>query len=329
MSFSDYLWYQSSSLAKCLLPVSWVYKKAIHLRRYAYQREIFTVTKFPVPVWIVGNISVGGTGKTPFVAWLVRWLKTQGYQPGIVSRGYKGKSKHWPRLVTVNSDPQEVGDEAVLLVKKTECPMAVGPDRVAAVSCLLENHSCNIVISDDGLQHYALSRELELVIVDQKRGFGNGFCLPAGPLREPVSRLNEVNAMIVHGKHSTHPYSMQLQGENFLHSVSHPKQTCSFVEFQRKEIHAVAGIGHPQRFFTNLRQQGLTIIEHIFPDHHFYQKKEIDFGKDAIVIMTEKDAVKCQAIADQRHWYFAVETIVSDQLIEYLKRLLKINNKNF
>ena len=248
-------WYRKSVWVGLLLPLSWIYKFIISIRRYLYKCGIFRVHAFDVPVIIVGNITVGGTGKTPFVAALVKILQQQGYKPGIVSRGYGGKSKIWPCIVESGSDPKQVGDEAVMLVRQTQAAMVVDPNRPRAVKKLLEKFDCDIVVSDDGLQHYALNRDLEIVVIDHKRGFGNEYCLPAGPLRESLSRLLKVDYVIQH-----YPDEKSYVDSGMMSFYLKPKKIYNIIDSsvlfdledaRDKVIHAVCGIGHPRRFFDN------------------------------------------------------------------------------
>lgn len=288
------LWYKKSILSYCLLPFSYLYQVIITLRRLAYKKNIFKVTKFSVPVIVVGNITVGGTGKTPLVIYLADWLKQQGFKPGIVSRGYGGKAEHYPVKVSAQSDPVIVGDEPIIIAKHTACPVYVAPDRVAAVKQLLQENNCNIIISDDGLQHYALARDIEIVVIDGERRFGNEFCLPAGPLREPIKRLKKVDFIVCNTGYSPQPdeYPMLLAGmDNSFTQVINPEITKSIEYFKDKKIHAIAGIGNPVRFFNELNRMNLIITTHIFPDHYIFKAKDLNFGDDSIIIMTEKDAV--------------------------------------
>ena len=193
------LWYQRSPWILLLLPLSGLFCLLVWLRRKGYALGVFPSYALDVPVLVVGNITVGGTGKTPLVAWIAEYLQTLGYQPGIVSRGYGGKAQHWPQQVRPDSDPVMVGDEAVLLARQCHCPMAVGPDRVATAQSLVEHHQVDIVISDDGLQHYALRRDVEIAVIDGVRRFGTGYCLPAGPLRESMARLKQVDLLVANG----------------------------------------------------------------------------------------------------------------------------------
>ncbi|MGD9153007.1 MAG: tetraacyldisaccharide 4'-kinase [Gammaproteobacteria bacterium] len=294
------IWYRHSILSYLLLPLSWLFWLIIIIRRWLYQKKIKTICHFPVPIIIVGNITVGGTGKTPFVIWLANLLVQQGFRPGIVSRGYKAQNLREPRLITSTSKVTESGDEPLIIARHTNCPIAIAPNRCKAVKLLIEQYNCDIIISDDGLQHYALARDIEIAIVDGQHKFGNGFLLPAGPLREPISRLKSVSFIIYN------TIDMHLRPAVMLAAVNDSKQHLNIKEILDQTIHAVAGIGNPQRFFATLRNLGLQIIEHPFPDHHNFKPKDIDFGQDTLVIMTEKDAVKCAQFSDQRHWFLPV-----------------------
>jgi tetraacyldisaccharide 4'-kinase len=316
-------WYRSSytPLTFLLLPASFVFRAIVSVRRAFYRAGLKTTEHFPVPVIVVGNITVGGTGKTPFVIWLAQFLRAAGYKPGIVSRGYGGKAQTKPCAVTSDSDPHVVGDEAVLLAKRAACPMVVGVDRAAAVKALLANSDCNVVISDDGLQHYRLGREIEIAIVDGQRRFGNQLMLPAGPLREPISRLEQVDFVIAQQQALPGEYKMLLQGQDVV-QVTKPDATQPLKSFSQAKIHAVAAIGNPAQFFSALRAAGLTVIEHVFQDHYMYEPRDFDFGDKLPIIMTEKDAVKCVSFADERFWYLPVvaelETAFSNELLKIL-----------
>lgn len=298
-------WYTKNVIACLLWPISMLYLGIISLRRFIYRMGFKKATCFPVPIVIVGNITVGGTGKTPLVIWLASFFQTKGYKPGIVSRGYGGKAVTFPQQVHEDSDPREVGDEALLLALHTSCPVIVDPVRTRAVSKLLATTDCNLIISDDGLQHYALHRDIEIAVIDGMRRFGNNFCLPAGPLREPRSRLAQVNFMVCNGVGQHNEYSMGLFPGAFT-QLKDPARTVTASYFQSKIVHAVSGIGNPARFYSLLRLQGLNFIEHTFPDHYLFKFSDIDFGPDSFVIMTEKDAVKCKSFADERHWYLPI-----------------------
>lgn len=315
-NIANRIWYGtkpgSRILAMLLLPLSWCFCLVAGLRRQAYRRGLLKTRSHPIPVIVVGNISVGGTGKTPLVIWLNAYLQDKGWRPGIVCRGYGGRARDWPVLVEAGSDPDQVGDEAVMLARRCPCPVVAGPDRSAAIDLLIE-HGCNIAVSDDGLQHYALSRSLEIAIVDGRRQFGNGHCLPAGPLREPLSRLDSVDLLITHDGRGDMRPNMKLLVSH-VHRLGKPEETCSLAAFTGRSVHAVAGIGHPQRFFDQLRSQGILVTEHPFADHYRYREKDLRKLEHKVVLMTEKDAVKCSAIADWAQvWYVEVEAQLSAQ----------------
>jgi tetraacyldisaccharide 4'-kinase len=299
-------WYSGSPWLVFLVPLSFLYQGLVQLRRWTYRVGLLPSYALPMPVIVVGNLTVGGTGKTPLVIWLVQRLQHLGYRPGIVARGYGGEAQTWPQQVRPDSDPGAVGDEAVLLARRCRCPMAVGPDRVAAARALAEHSDCNVIVSDDGLQHYALQRSLEIVVIDGVRRFGNGYCLPAGPLREPASRLRSVDLVVANGPGGRLEYPMSLQlGE--VRAVSGEAETRPLASFADGPVHAVAGVGNPQRFFAALRQHRLEPIEHAFPDHHRFTKEDLAFGDGYPVLMTEKDAVKCASFAGPDLWYVVGE----------------------
>jgi tetraacyldisaccharide 4'-kinase len=306
------LWYGDSAGLSWLQPLSWLYGAAVHLRRTVYSRGWLTVHRVGRPVIVVGNLTVGGTGKTPLVIWLARRLTEQGLRVGIVSRGYGSRPEAEPRLVSERSSWHDVGDEPVLLARGSGCITMVGRDRVAAAQALVA-HPVDVIVADDGLQHLRLARDCEIVVIDGNRGFGNGRMLPAGPLREPVSRLAGADFIVVNGG-AEHP---SLQGlETFakataLHMTLLPgaavrldgrEGSRPLEAFGDRPSHAVAGIGNPGRFFRDLRARGLEIIEHPFSDHHPFTAGELAFADDLPVLMTEKDAVKCLAFANPRLW---------------------------
>lgn len=331
--------HSSHPLLYLLYPISLVFRSIATIRRYLYQKGIFTQTKIAVPVIIVGNISVGGTGKTPLVIALAHTLRQQGFKPGVIIRGYKSKITHYPCQVNATHTAQQVGDEALLLYKHSGCPVIVDPNRVRACQYLLQHTACDIILSDDGLQHYALARDIEIAVVDATRGFGNKMCLPAGPLREPVSRLNQVDFVLCNSiAAASHPNLLPgLPGRRSFNVPVYPvffvpqyfynvctKERRDIRFFANKTLHAVAGIGNPQRFFASLSALGLDIIPHAFPDHHAFVSKDIDFGSGTLIIMTEKDAVKCQDFADERHWYLSIDAHLPSEFVEALINKLSI-----
>src|SRR3990167_6088671 len=299
----------------------------ILIRRFYYRIGIKKVSRFSAPIIVIGNVTVGGTGKTPLVIWMANWLQSRGCKPGIVARGYRGKATHWPQVVFSDTDPYLVGDEAVLLAQRTHCPVVVGPKRVHAVKKLLADYSCDIVLSDDGLQHHAMGRDIEIVAIDGQRRFGNRLCLPAGPLRESLARLRSVDCIVTNGEAKPNEYAMHfLYGK--IYNIQYPEQSIDLHTLKQNTVHAVAGIGNPQRFFQQLREQGLDIVPHEFPDHYFYKKSDFDFGDDKPILMTEKDAVKCRAFADHRYWCLRVEVTIEDCFEKAVGRLLLARKYN-
>lgn len=315
------VWQQRGVLAYLLWPISILYRAAMGLRKLAYESGLMTVRQFNVPIVIVGNITVGGTGKTPVVVAVAHYLSERGWKPGIVSRGYGGHAKQWPQEVQMTSSPDAVGDEAVLLARKTGCPVVVGPNRPAAVARILGSHGCDVVLSDDGLQHLALDRDVEIAVVDGDRKLGNGFCLPAGPLREPESRLRSVD-FVIHNNSEGENVRCELKGETAVNLVD-TEDSKPLNEFRGMHIHAVAGIGNPKRFFSHLRTFGLDITEHAFPDHHPFTQSDLDFARDDIVLMTEKDGVKCIPFAHQNMWYVPVKAKLDESFYNQLVKLLE------
>ncbi len=291
-------WYPVTFL---LLPLTGVFCLLVWLRRLAYRLGWLKSWRLQVPVIVVGNISVGGTGKTPLIIWLARKLVAMGHRPGIILRGYGGTVGETPTAVTASSRPREVGDEAVLIQRRSDCPVFVGSFRVEAGRQLLAQHDCDLLLSDDGLQHYALQRDLEIVVIDGERRFGNGLCLPAGPLREPTSRLRQADLVVVNGSPKAGELSMQV---NAVEAVSLTDgQHRPLQSFQDQTLHAVAGIGHPERFFSTLRGVGLNPVCHPFSDHHPYAEEELRPFSGQTVLMTEKDGVKCEHYALPDLWY--------------------------
>ncbi len=302
----DALWYRKSPLSLALAPLGWLYCAAAMARRAAYRLGIARVGRVGAPVIVVGNISVGGTGKTPLVIWIARFLMSRGLRPGIVSRGYRGKADHWPQQVRPDSDPIMVGDEPVLLAQATRCPVAADPNRLRAARSLLAHTECDLIISDDGLQHLAMGRDVEIAVIDGVRRHGNRRCLPAGPLREPVSRLASVDLIVANGGGVSGEFHMRMRAGE-AKSLSKETLNRPLDDFKAGPVHAVCGIGSPQRFFDTLEGAGLALIRHRFPDHHAFCAADIEFDDELPVLMTEKDAVKCRRFADARHWCVPVQ----------------------
>ncbi len=319
----DAYWWDRNGIAIALLPLSWLFCALVWIRRTAYRIRILPTTRLSIPVIVVGNISVGGAGKTPLVVWLAKHLQKLGYRPGIVSRGYGGNAQYWPQQVLPGSDPIAVGDEPVLIARLTNCPVSVGPDRVIAALAMQKYTECDVIVSDDGLQHYALWRDIEIVVVDGDRGVGNGFCLPAGPLREQVSRLDKVDMVVSNGTAGRGRYVMLLKQTEVI-NLADPTQVKDLDYFaDEAKVHAIAGIGNPERFFKQLEMAGLNVVGHEFPDHHKYQPEDLEAINDAPLLMTEKDAVKCQRFAEPHHWFVRVEAELHDTFEYRLDKLVR------
>ena len=277
------------------------------IRRQGYLRGWFASTRLPVPVIVVGNVTVGGTGKTPTVLWIAQFLTAHGWRPGIISRGYGGHVGNLPQVVQRDDDPWDVGDEPLLLARRSGVPVAVCQRRAKAGALLCDQYGCNCLIADDGLQHYALVRDVEVALVDRVRGMGNGRCLPAGPLREPMRRLAQIPLRVVYGAPLPGEYAATLTASAVI-SLAGAYAPRPLSAFRDTPVHAVAGIGHPVRFFSFLQAAGLSVIPHPFPDHHRFRAGDLHFGDDDLpVLMTEKDAVKCAAFAHAGQWYVSVD----------------------
>ena len=325
-------WQRLGGGALILLPFSLAMMAGVAIRRLAYRAGLLPAWRAPVPVIIVGNITAGGTGKTPLTLAVIEALTRQGFTPGVVSRGYGrvprglndplGVVRVYPDVAT----PEHFGDEPVLIALRSRVPVYVSPDRPAAAKALLKAHpEVDVLVSDDGLQHYALARDVEIAVVDGERRFGNGLMLPAGPLREPVSRLKSVDAVVVNGGWSDsipgpRQFAMSLGGERFVALVGNQQLAPEeFAQAARgRNVAAVAGIGYPERFFDNLARLGVSAKPIAFPDHHPFQAKDLKIPGAEIVVMTEKDAVKCAAFADARLWFLRVEAILPPDFEQFL-----------
>jgi len=381
MHWLQHHWYRITPLHLILFPISLVFRVLVALRRELYRSGILTSHQLLLPVIVVGNISVGGTGKTPLTLALAQQLIERGWHPLIVSRGY-GRTISSPQPVSLSSTTAQVGDEPLLMAQRDICPVWVGADRVATARAALQAHpQCDVVLCDDGLQHYRLQRDAEIAVIDGARGFGNGLMLPAGPLREPVSRLQTVDAVVVNvqarnpryalphpnplpeipspqsspasgrgdererqllipaneslrefqfdgGNAVTseellagHPgqYAMRLTGAVF-YNLLNPSQVATPADFHKPNNHAVAGIGHPQRYFQHLETLGIPFTPHAFPDHHPYRAADLSFTDCDALLLTEKDAVKCAAFADARYWVLRVDAQIDPALIDHILR---------
>ncbi len=299
--FLEWLWYGNSPFSALLSPLSLLYKFGFSLRKKINAPSAL----FPVPIVVVGNLTVGGAGKTPMVIYLARTLRGSGFRPGVISRGYGAGDNRKARLVSRHDLVSDCGDEAVMLAAESDCPVAICRNRFQAAWYLYENSRVDVVVSDDGLQHHKLPRHMEILMVDGMRGFGNGRLLPAGPLREPLSKIETVDFMVVKGAHWKNCYRMDLQITGFVELKNGRELKPD--AFAGQEIHACAAIGNPETFFSSLVALGARCRRHAFPDHHRFREKDLLFSKTLPIVMTQKDAVKCLGFSADL-WYARVET---------------------
>ncbi|KQB52825.1 tetraacyldisaccharide 4'-kinase [Pseudomonas endophytica] len=330
MAMSDRVlraWYAGHPLLKLLSPLEYVYRRVVERKRARFVAGEGEIYRSPVPLVVVGNITVGGTGKTPLILWLIEHCQRNGLRVGVVSRGYAAKPPQLPWRVTAQQSAAQAGDEPLLIVQRTGVPLMIDPDRGRAVKALLDSEPLDLILSDDGLQHYRLARDLELVLIDNARGLGNGHCLPAGPLREPVERLESVDAVLYNGADSDpHPgFAFKLQPSALINLRSGERRALDLFP-PGQALHAVAGIGNPQRFFTTLEALHWRPIAHAFADHASYSAEVLSFTPPLPLVMTEKDAVKCRDFASPDWWYLAVDAVPSEAFVfwfdQQLKRLL-------
>lgn len=336
MSWPNF-WYKKNWLSGLLWPLS----KLVCLeaeRRLNKFNQTRQTDAYGAKVIVVGNLVVGGSGKTPLIIWLTRALQQRGLKVGIVSRGYGGQSQNWPQSVTPESNPILVGDEPLLLSKQLQVPIAVGPKRDQAIALIEKEQACDVILSDDGLQHFGMQRDIELVVVDGERQFGNAWCLPAGPLREPLQRITEVDAVVINGDNQLKVrsslqrklpprYGMQLK-PTVLRNLLNDKVTLAVETFSSQEVNAIAGIGNPKRFFDTLEPYVATQNRHPFKDHQAYTREDLErFDPQKPLIMTSKDAVKCLPIAQQLNaknwWVLEVETQVDNELLTLILQKLQ------
>lgn len=319
-------WYEPEKSPNAfLLPLSWCYSRVATRRRKKFLSQ--PSVDLSVPIVVVGNISVGGTGKSPLVAALVNILHDQEYRPAILSRGYGGEGVVYPHLVSEEDSAVEVGDEALMLQQMLNCPVMVDPDRVRGARELILKENPDIILCDDGLQHYALPRDLEIVVLDGSRGLGNGKLLPAGPLRELPTRLEEVDLVLCNGAadqlddYVRHKVAAEfvLRPSAWRHIKSGRRFDIGDCPFDR-QVHGVAGIGNPERFFKTLENLGLTVERHGKPDHFVYHRQDLPADSKPLV-MTAKDAVKCRTFAEDHWWVLEVEAELPASLqSDFLKR---------
>lgn len=306
------IWSGKSPLYLLLLPFSWLYGLITSALRYSYKRGWKKSWRAPLPVIVVGNLTAGGNGKTPVVIWLVEMLKQRGLRAGVVSRGYGGKAAKYPLVLDATTTTAEAGDEPVLIFQRTGAPVAVSPVRSEAIKALLASHTLDVIVTDDGLQHYALQRDIEVVVIDGVRRFGNGWWLPAGPMRERATRLSTVDVVITNGgKAMAGEIAMTLEAEQAVNILT--GERCDAMMLH--DVIAMAGIGHPPRFFATLANLGVnTQAEIAFADHQEYQSEQLKLlaRTDQILLMTEKDAVKCRNFAEPNWWYLPVNAEISN-----------------
>lgn len=311
--FADWLWYQNKWAAWLLSPLSLLFYLVSRQKRKKFLQNPPAATA--VPIVVVGNISVGGTGKTPVLVALIELLKQQGYKPAVVSRGYGGQAPHYPYALNEASTAKQAGDEPLLIYQRCACPVLVAPQRMQAVNYILENYDANVILSDDGLQHYAMPRTIEIAVIDGKRGLGNRLCLPAGPLRETAARLTSVDFVLINGQ-TTQQFAEQQY--DFAVEAEAAKPLHAHIDTALSSpAHAVAGIGNPQRFFATLDSLGYAYTPHVFNDHHDFRLEDLQFADDKPVVMTEKDAVKCRAFTElDKHWYLPVSAKLPESFIQ-------------
>ncbi|WP_043310049.1 tetraacyldisaccharide 4'-kinase [Pseudomonas sp. ML96] len=326
MSLADRLtaaWYQGHPALTLLRPLEWLYRRVVQGKRRAFLAGEGDIYRAPVPVLVVGNVTVGGTGKTPMILWLIEHCRARGLRVGVVSRGYGATPPQLPWRVRADDPAGHAGDEPLLIVQRSGVPLVIDPQRARAVQALLEQEALDLILCDDGLQHYRLARDIELVLVDAARGLGNGRCLPAGPLREPAERLAEVDAVLRNGaaEDGEEGYALQLRPTALINLRSGERVGLDHFA-PGQQVHAVAGIGNPQRFFNTLEALNWRPIAHPFADHACFSSEALQFSPALPLVMTEKDAVKCRAFAAADWWYLAVDAAPSPAFIAWFDQRL-------
>ncbi|KAF1056677.1 MAG: Tetraacyldisaccharide 4'-kinase [Pseudomonas delhiensis] len=327
MGFAERLaeaWYQGHPALLALRPLEALYRRVVQRKRAAFLDGSRPAYRAPIPVIVVGNITVGGTGKTPMILWLVERCRARGLRVGVVSRGYGARPPQYPWRVRADQSAGQTGDEPLMIVQRCGVPLMIDPDRARGVQALLAEEPLDLILSDDGLQHYRLARDLELVLIDAARGLGNRRCLPAGPLREPVERLDAVDALLYNGAENdpSDGFSFVLRPTRLINLQT--GEACPLTHFPSgQSVHALAGIGNPRRFFTTLEALHWRPIPHAFPDHAAYTASQLSFSPPLPLLMTEKDAVKCRAFAAADWWYLAVDAQPSPAFVAWFDARLE------
>jgi tetraacyldisaccharide 4'-kinase len=331
MAMTDRLldaWYAGHPALGLLRPLESLYRRVVNGKRERFLAGEGKIYRAPVPVVVVGNITVGGTGKTPLILWLIDYCRDKGLRVGVVSRGYGARPPTLPWRVRADQDAAQAGDEPLLIVQRSGVALMIDPDRSRAVQALLAVEPLDLILSDDGLQHYRLARDLELVLIDATRGLGNRRCLPAGPLREPVERLSSVDAVLYNGAADDRDdgYAFTLKPAALVNLRSGERRPVNHFP-KGQQLHAVAGIGNPQRFFKTLEGLHWQPVAHAFADHAQYSPESLTFTPALPVVMTEKDAVKCRGFAADDWWYLAVDAVPSDAFIRWFdEQLLRFSS---
>ena len=315
------VWYSKNIFSLLLSPLSLIYISIIYLRHTLYRLGLISITKINVPTIVIGNIVAGGTGKTPLVIWLAKYFKDKGFLPGIVSRGYGGTYLSNIELVKPTSNPLLVGDEPVIIARNTNCPVVVAKKRAKGAKELVEKYNCNIILCDDGMQHYSLARDIEIAVIDGQRRFGNNYCFPAGPLREPKSRIFKADLIVSKYNARTCEHKMDYTYKQLV-SLNELSKTIPISGLYGMTVHAIAGINNPDHFFSYLRSHKLELIIHKFPDHYSYTEDDVKFDDNFPVVMTEKDAVKCLNYSSDKHWYIPISAELSKSFVCDLDKLM-------
>lgn len=318
-------WYGDKQWTRRLRPLSSLYKTVARLNK-PNRKDVYTS---PLPVIVVGNITVGGAGKTPLVIHLCELLRRKGWRPAVLSRGYKSTLEQYPHVIGNTDDAADVGDEPLMLSRRLDMPVCIDAQRSRGARLLLARQLCDVIVCDDGLQHYKLARDIEIAVLDGQRMLGNGMCLPAGPLREPATRLDAVDFVVCNGEPAHYDIGidavMQIEVECFVNLKT--GQRMSLIDFVEKNagapLHALAAIGNPRRFFALLDRLGFVFDRRVFPDHHSFEPTDLAFGDNKALLMTEKDAVKCSSIADENCWFMQVSARLPEKFDQEVVELLK------